>query len=146
MTGVRWGYFDSSVLLKRYVPEPFRADAQRLAREHAVVASAVLPVELMSGLVRRWSGGDLTESDFRRALAQIRQDRQGWQLLEVTSMVLARAEIVVERTALRTLDAIHVASCLSFAETIERSVPFVTADARQRAAAERLALDVVWVA
>ena len=146
MTAASWAYFDTSVLLKGYVPEPGKQQADSLARRHAVASSAITSLELTSALTRRRLGGELTEAEFRAGLRWAREDRDHWHLVDVTAGVLARAETIVHRTALKTLDAIHVASCLLFAETIEQRVPFVTADAQQRSAAERLALPVVWVA
>ena len=46
-------------------------------------------------------------------IAQLEKDRGHWDLVEVTSEVLSRAEDLVWRTSLRTLDAIHVASVLT---------------------------------
>jgi hypothetical protein len=51
----------------------------------------------------------------------------------------------VEQVPLAALDAIHIASALVFVGVLGRPVPFVTAGARQRLAAERVNLQVVWV-
>jgi hypothetical protein len=44
----------------------------------------------------------------------------------------------------RTLDAIHLAAALTFRDTSGLRVPFVTADARQREAAEPAGLPILW--
>ncbi len=46
---------------------------------------------------------------------------------------------------MRALDAIHVASAITFQSASEIRVLFITGDARQREAAEQMKLDVVWV-
>ncbi len=46
---------------------------------------------------------------------------------------------------IRALDAIHVASLITFQSAAGIRVPFITGDGRQRDAAARLKLDVVWV-
>jgi predicted nucleic acid-binding protein len=67
-------------------------------------------------------------------------DREFWALIEVTSEVLAVAETLVADHPLRTLDAIHLASSQLFAERLESQLTFVTADARQGAAASAIGL------
>jgi hypothetical protein len=42
-------------------------------------------------------------------------------------------------------DALHLASALFFGEAVGISVPFSTADARQRRSAESLGMNVIWV-
>ena len=78
-------------------------------------------------------------------IRRMAEDKATWQLLGVDPAILARAELLVHDAALRTLDAIHVASALLLVEGMARRVPFVTADANQRMAAERANLEVVWV-
>ena len=78
-------------------------------------------------------------------IRRMAEDKASWQLLGVDPAILARAELLVRDVALRTLDAIHVASALMLVEGMARRVPFVTADANQRTAADRANLEVVWV-
>ena len=79
-------------------------------------------------------------------LRRMADDREAWELLEIGPVILARAESIVREVALRALDAIHVASALTFIEGTARHLPFVAADFGQRVAAERVNLEVVWVA
>lgn len=144
----RWGYFDTSVLVKRYVREPGSVQAQALLRRYGFLSSAIVPVELLSALHRRRATGELARAGFEAILARIRRDRAHWSLVEVTSAVLGRAEKVISHTEVRTLDAIHLASALhvrAAAGVSEPQMPFVTADLPQREAALRLGLDVQWV-
>lgn len=144
----RWGYFDTSVLVKRYVREPGSVRAQALLRRYGFLSSALVPVELLSVLHRRRATGELAPAGFAAILARIRQDRAHWALVEVTSAVLDRAEQVISHTGVRTLDAIHLASALharAAAGASGSQVPFVTADLPQREAALRLGLDIQWV-
>ena len=60
-------------------------------------------------------------------------------------IVLSQAEELVQKTGLRTLDALHVASALTFQAASGLTIPFITADVRQRDAAEILALNLIWV-
>jgi hypothetical protein len=67
-------------------------------------------------------------------------------LIEVGAAVLHGAEQLVRgAVAVRTLDAIHIASLMTFKTTTALEIPLVTADARQREAAKQVGLNVVWV-
>ncbi len=140
-----WAYFDTSVLIKRYVREPGSPRAQALIRRYSFLSSAITPVEVMSALCRRRAAGDLADRDFGAILSRIQKDRAYWELVEVSPLVLSRAEELIQNTELRTLDAVHVASIMTFHAALGTRIPFVTADARQRDAVEQLALDIVWV-
>jgi len=138
-------YFDTSVLVKRYIREPSSIHARDLLRRHRFLSSAIAPVETTSALRRRRIAGDLSERDFLAILTRIKRDCVYWELVEVSPQVLVQAEDLIRKTDLRTLDALHVASVLVFQTTSGLRIPFVTGDQRQRDAGEQLDLDVVWV-
>ncbi len=139
-------YFDTSVLVKQYIREEGAPRARALLRRYRFLSSAIAPLEALSALDRRRATGELTEADFAAIVARMRKDRGYWELLEVSGTVLERAEDLVQRTGLRALDALHVASVIMAQITGSGGVPFITGDARQRDAAGRLGLEVVWVA
>lgn len=139
------GYFDTSVLVKRYVNEPGSRRARELLRKLSVVTSALAPIEAASAVQRRARVGELDERAVRAMMRRMADDRGRWELIDLEAAVLARAESLVRDVALATLDAVHIASALLLGEGMGRRVPFVTADARQRTAAERVNLEVVWV-
>jgi len=141
-----WAYFDTSVLVKRYVKEAGSGRATALLRRYRFLSSAIAPVEATSAFRRRSATGGLTQRDLTAILARMRRDRAYWELVEVSGLVLDRAEELIRGTGLGTLDAIHVASALIFQGASGMSIPFVTADAEQREAAGQVNLDVVWIA
>ncbi len=141
-----FAYFDTSALVKRYVRERGSAQVGALLRRHDFLSSAVTPLEVMSALCRRRRDGDVSEDNFRALLRRVQDDRIRWELVEVGSTVLSRAEEVIQgRASIRALDAIHVASLMTFHAASSIQIPFVTGDVRQRDAATHLGLDVVWV-
>ncbi|MBI4483229.1 MAG: type II toxin-antitoxin system VapC family toxin [Acidobacteria bacterium] len=140
-----WAYFDTSVLVKRYVRETGSPRARALLRQYRFLSSAIAPLEVVSALRRRRAIGELAEKDFFAILSRIRKDRVYWELVEVSPLVLSRAEELIRETALRTLDAVHLASALVFQTASGIRVSLITADARQREAAGRWALDLVWL-
>ncbi len=81
----------------------------------------------------------------RAIVKRLRSDRLHWELVEISPLVLDRAEELVEDTGLRTLDALHVASAVTFRAATGIRVPFITADAAQRDVAGVIGLDVIWV-
>lgn len=140
-----WAYFDTSVVVKRYVMEQGSSRARTLLRRHRFLSSAIAPIEMLSGLCRRRATGELDQRDFTAILSRIRKDRAYWELVEVSPLVLGRAEDLLREVTLRTLDAIHVASVLTFQTVSGVPIPFITGDVRQRDAAGQLGLQVIWV-
>lgn len=141
----RWAYFDTSILVKRYVKEEGSTTARRLLQRYRFLSSAVAPVEVWSALSRRRTAGELTPRDFLAIRSRLHKDRGYWELVEVGAIILSQAEELVQKTGLRTLDALHVASALTFQAASGLTIPFITADVRQRDAAEILALNLIWV-
>ena len=141
-----WAYFDTSALVKRYVSEAGSLQVRELLRRHDFLSSTITPVELLSGLARRRRAGDLSEAIFTALLRRIQRDRTRWELVEVGPMILNRAEEIVQGSvSIKTLDAIHAASLVAFQTASGTRIPFITGDTRQREAAGRVGLDVVWV-
>ena len=127
-----WTYFDTSALVKRYVDEPGRREVLQLLRRNECVTSAVLPVELRSGLRRRVAEGSIDAARLPAILKHVAADRPYWTLVEIGTEVLAGAETLVAAHPIRTLDAIHVASAQLFAARVSMpGLTFVSADKRQ---------------
>jgi predicted nucleic acid-binding protein len=145
MTVVRWAYFDTSVLVKRYVKEAGSSASRKLLQRYRFLSSAVAPIEVLSALSRRRTAGELTQRNFLAIRSRLHKDRAYWELVEVGPIVLSQAEELVQKTGLKTLDALHIASALAFQAASGLTIPFVTADIRQRDAAEALALHLIWI-
>jgi predicted nucleic acid-binding protein len=144
---VTFAYFDTSALIKRYIREPGSTRVTSLLRRHELLSSALAPLEVLSALWRRKRDGDVSEEDFFATLRRVESDRTRWELVEVGGTVLRRAEEIIQGTVrMRALDAIHVASLITFQTASGTNIPFVTGDIRQRDAATHLGVDVIWVA
>lgn len=141
-----WAYFDTSVLVKRYINEPGSLQARDLFRRHDLLSSSIINPELLSAFSRRRRSGELSEAQFNALLGRVQNDRLQWELIEVGSAVLHGAEQLVQGAVMvRTLDAIHIASLITFKTAAAIEIPFITADARQRDAAKQVGLNAVWV-
>jgi uncharacterized protein len=138
-----WAYFDTSALIKRYVAESGRREVLQLLRRHDCVSSALLPLEIRSALRRRVTERTLDAARVPEILRHLAADRIYWTLVEVGRDVLASAEALTTAHPLRALDAIHVASAQLFAGRVAVSaLLFVSADARQTAAAAAAGMDI----
>ena len=141
-----WAYFDTSALVKRYISESGSLQVRALLLRHDFLSSAIINPELLSAFWRRRRSGELSAGHFMTLLGRAQNDRPQWELIEVSSAVLHGAERLVQgAVAVRTLDAIHVASLMTFRTAAGSDIPFVTADGRQRDAARQVGLAVVWV-
>ncbi len=141
-----FAYFDTSALVKRYVREQGSTQIRSLMRRYDLLSSAITPVEILSAIWRRQRDGDLSDKDFSTLLSRVQGERIRWELVEVGDAVLTQAEKIIQiPLPMRTLDAVHVASLITFQAAASVQIPFVTSDARQRDAATHLELDVVWI-
>jgi len=141
-----WTYFDTSALVKRYVNERGRREVLHLLRQNECVTSAVVPVELRSGLRRRVAEGSIDPPHLPAMLKHLAADRPYWTLVEVGTDVLAAAETLVAAHPIRTLDAIHVASAQLFAARVSMpGLTFVSADKRQTDTAVAVGLLVRYI-
>lgn len=122
-------YLDASAAVKLVVTEPESAPLELfLAGQVTRVSNRVLAVELIRA-VGRHSPASLDQA--RSLLAVM-------EFVELAEEV-AGAAGGLEPAALRSLDAIHLASALALAEELDA---FVTYDARQADAARALGLSV----
>ena len=88
-----------------------------------VLSSVLAPLEALSTFARRNAAGELSESNFSAIMSRISTDRRQWELVELDAPVLGQAEDVLQRTQLRTLDALHVASALIFHSRSSTALP-----------------------
>ena len=140
-----WGYFDTSVLVKRYIDETGSDQAKGLLTKYRVISSRVALIEAASTFRRRRDSGDLHVRHFNAILKRFDADRSYLELIEPTRAVLDRAEKLARESKVRSLDAIHIASILCFNDSIDSRTTFFTADKDQRHVAEELTLDVIFV-
>jgi len=136
-------YLDSAIFVKLVVREP-DSDfyASLVDGQNAIHTSELVVAECRSALYRKWRDGELdprTRDQAWKRLCAGWEAGNGTVLHPLTRTVLEEAGAVIEacgsRAAVRTLDAIHLASC-----RLTRAFPLVTNDRIMRAAANRLGL------
>lgn len=140
-------YADTSALARCYFsdePESAELRASLLASGEAVLASELALVELRSAVAAAVRAQRLRRPT--PTLLHIRQDLIDgrFRLVPVTSAIVSDAATLVERHPLRTLDALHLATALSFREALGTDDPvvFVTRDHAQADAARAEGLTV----
>jgi hypothetical protein len=101
-----------------------------------VLVSAVARVEFHSALARKRRAGLLDDAQERAALQRFEERLRQAQTLAAGERVLEKAVAVVGRHALRSLDAIHLATALVAAEGDPSPLRFGSLDARLNAAAK----------
>ena len=128
-----------------YLSEPASEAAQAaLARDFGQLVTSVLAlVELRSGLSRYEREGVLSVEQAARIFERARTDlSQTPRRLELSQDVLNEAIRILSSTSKpsRTLDALHVASCLRYGTR-----GFVTNDKQQAQLARAVGLEVHWL-
>lgn len=130
-------YFETSALLPYYRPEPLSEACERLLLEEDedIYLSALVDVEVASAVARLVRMGELQDADAEEILSAFADDiaRASFRYVDFETPLFARAYSWLQgrETALRTLDALHMAAAAEAGATL------VTADGTLGDAAER---------
>lgn len=125
-------YLDSSALVKLVVLEPETPALIEILREHSDRVSSALALTEVPRALRRAGFGTVERRRAREVLARV-------ALIDVDRRALATAA-GLDPPALRTLDAIHLATVLTIHEDL---AGLVTYDRRLAAAARRAHVEVL---
>jgi hypothetical protein len=134
-------FFDSSALAKRYVQEVGTAEVLAWCDHSTELVLSVIAVpELISAFRRLVREGRLTEGQYAQLKADLRADLADALVCDTSPQVVQRTIDALEVAPLRGMDAVHVGSALVGGADV-----FVSADARQCAAAAHFGMQVVTV-
>lgn len=141
-------FFDTSGLFRRY--DPFESGAARVralcrpSRRNAIIVARLTSTEMASVLARKVREGRLSSAECDRMWRLFgRHWRVQYQVITATDEVHQRAERLLFTYALRSLDALQLASALTAQATLQHTaLQFWTADQRQAGAAEAEGLTV----
>lgn len=132
-------FFDSSALVKRYIDEQGTAQVLAWCEQATELAVAVIAVpEIVSAFRRLVREDRLSEAQYAALKADLRADLADAVVFEISPQVVHRAVAALEEQPLRAMDALHVGAAI-----VACADAFVSADARQCAAATRAGLRVV---
>jgi predicted nucleic acid-binding protein len=137
-------FWDASALVPLLVPEPATEIVARLLRSDAdIIVAWTATIECVSACVRRYREQIASEIQLAGALDRLRDLSAQWNVAEPSTALRIVAEKVVARHALRTGDAIQLASAAMAAEGSHDPLEFVCFDRRLALAATAEGLRVV---
>lgn len=129
--------FDTSALLKRYLPESGREAVLALvAQASPVVAAPHCKVELFSALSRVRRETQASDLCYRETCAEVERNFAEMLVVPLSAHVERSAIRVLEASSMRGMDALHVGAALAAGVDL-----FVTADIRQFNSAQLLGLN-----
>lgn len=129
-------YLDSSVVVSIALGDPRGVQALAIIGPRDAYTSELASVECQAGLSFQFAN---TRSGLPAAEQSLNAVLSRMQLIQVTTAILIQARTLVRRhragIGLRTLDALHIASCAEIQTHLGTStVEYITADRRQHSA------------
>lgn len=132
-------YLDTAILVKLFVAEPDSEFFGRLVDGQPVCSSAIAHTEFWSALLGKELAQAINAEQRQRAWLAFRRnvEDEAINLIPVSEATLKKANHILDqchpRVALRSLDAVHLATCDQ-----TQDWPLCTSDVRMRQAAELL--------
>lgn len=134
-------YLDSSALVKRYVVESGSPEVNEIITEAEVVGTAIISrAEGAAAFAKAVRVGALTAEAASASLEVFRNEWLDLVRVQVTEMVVARADALAWNHKLRGYDAVHLAAALLWQEAMGASVTMATFDRHLWSAAKQEAL------
>jgi predicted nucleic acid-binding protein len=131
-------FFDSSAFAKRYIDEPGSLTVEELCMAATELALSIVCIpEIVSALNRRVREGILTPRRYQEVKQRLLEEVADAEIVNLTPPVLSTCTTILEASPVRALDALHVACAVQCKAEL-----FVSADARQIAAAKKARLRV----
>jgi len=129
-------FFDSSAFAKRYINEDGSDAVEQLCGKASELALSIICVpEIISALNRRLREGSLSQDQYRQAKACLITETADATIVNLVPSVVAASINILETSAVRAMDALHVACALQWNAEL-----FVSSDERQLGAAKSIKL------
>jgi hypothetical protein len=129
-------FLDASALVKRYIRERGSTRIRRLLTEGDVAIARLSEVEVASAFARLARAATISVAQRDRAMTTFIADLSLWTVVELTADTTRHARLLLLRHALRTGDAIQLASAMVLRDSIGELEAFVAHDARLLQAAQ----------
>ena len=134
-------YLDTSALVKRYVAERWSQETIDLSSEAEIVATSVVSrVEVAAALAKAARTRVLSAAAARRAQRAFIGEWTHFARVSISEALVERAETLAWEYGLRGYDAVHLASALSWQESVDTGMTFATFDRRLWQAAQKAGL------
>jgi predicted nucleic acid-binding protein len=105
-------FFDSSALVKRYLPEDGSASVRRTTGRAAIAVARITFAEIAAAVARAERRGIVDASERDRVLDRLATDAGHWTIAELRPRIVERVRALVCRHPLRPYDAVQLASAL----------------------------------
>jgi uncharacterized protein len=131
-------FFDSSALVKRYIPEKGTDTVLSLCEEASELGLSVICFpEILSALCRLRREKRIDGPQYVSVKHGIAQDLQDARLCNITETAVLQCILLLEENTLRAMDAFHIAAALDWQADL-----FVSSDIHQIKAAKKAGLKV----
>ncbi|MBN2158061.1 MAG: type II toxin-antitoxin system VapC family toxin [Spirochaetes bacterium] len=131
-------FIDSSALVKRYIEEPGSSRVGELIGKAKEVAVCIVCVpEVLSACNRLVREKRIDSKQYEWIKKEFLLDLGELMMIDITSEVIIRSIQCLEKGALRSLDALHIASAIEY-----KCGLFVTGDQRQMNIADAMKLKI----
>lgn len=135
-------YLDTSAIVKRYIREHGTPEVEVAVQRASFISSAFITrVEVAAAFAKAVRTKLLDHETALQNLETFRQDWRDYERLEVSEMVVARADSLAWQHGLRGYDAVQLAAALIWQETLESAVTFATYDKNLWTAARQVGLE-----
>jgi predicted nucleic acid-binding protein len=122
-------YLDASALVKRYVAEAGSAEVGAAISQAVVSGTALVSrAEVAAALGKAVRVKALTQEEALAALQVFRNDWVDLVRIQMTEMVIARADLLAWDHGLRGYDAVQLASALAWQDALGEAVTLATFD------------------
>lgn len=122
-------YLDASALVKRYVAEAGSLEVGAAISQAALTGTALISrAEVAAAFGKAVRVGALTQEESLAALQVFRNDWVDLVRIQVTEMVIARADVLAWDHGLRGYDAVQLASALAWQDALGEAVTLTTFD------------------
>jgi len=134
-------YLVSSALVKRYVAEPGSSEVnEAISRADLIGTALISRAEVAAALAKGVRMDALTPEDAWASLQLFREEWSDLVQVQVTEMLITRADTFAWEHDLRGYDAVHLAAASLWQDAMNAQVTLSTFDRRLWAAAGRVGL------
>lgn len=134
-------FFDTSSFVKRFVEEIGSKEADDLCQKASELGLSIICFpEIVSALNRKLRSEIITKEIYLDLKGEVLEDIVDADIINLTPSVLNRTTELLEKNALRSLDAIHLACAIEWKADL-----FVSSDERQVTAATDSGLNVKFI-
>ncbi len=134
-------YLDASSLVKRYVTELGSTEVGGAISNTAIVGTALISrPEVAAALAKAMRVGALTQEEASACLQVFREEWPDLMRVQVTEMLVTRADTLAWEYGLRGYDAVHLAAASLWQDALGEQVTFSSFDRRLWETAKRVGL------